>query len=104
MKRAIHYGLLSAGRRRRTLVLPGLTVATGAFLLVLVVALMPAVLQAGAAFRDGERRAFAGRSERRDAVNALRHQRANVRRHAGVVDRAFARERRQRRAPQAADR
>jgi ABC-type lipoprotein release transport system permease subunit len=52
MTHALRYGLLSAGRRRRSLVLPGLTVAAGAFLLVLVVALMPAVRRAGATFGD----------------------------------------------------
>jgi ABC-type lipoprotein release transport system permease subunit len=50
---AVSYGLRAAGRRRRALVLPGITVATGAFLLVLVAALMPAVRRQGAVFGDG---------------------------------------------------
>jgi FtsX-like permease family len=52
LRLALRYGLRAAGRRRRALVLPELTVATGAFLLVLVIALMPAVRRAGAAFGD----------------------------------------------------
>lgn len=47
---AIAYGARAAARRRRTLALPVITVATGAFLLVLVVALLPAVREQGQAF------------------------------------------------------
>ena len=50
MRPALAYGLLAARRRARSLVLPAATVATGAFLLVMVVVLMPAVRVQGAAF------------------------------------------------------
>jgi ABC-type antimicrobial peptide transport system permease subunit len=43
VKPGLVYGLLAARRRAGALVLPAATVATGAFLLVLVIALMPAV-------------------------------------------------------------
>jgi ABC-type antimicrobial peptide transport system permease subunit len=48
--RALRYGLLAARRRARALVLPAVTVATGAFLLVLVTALMPAIRRQGETF------------------------------------------------------
>jgi hypothetical protein len=51
-KRALQYGLRAAWRRRRLLLLPTVTVATGAFLVVLVIALMPAVRRQGAAVGD----------------------------------------------------
>jgi ABC-type lipoprotein release transport system permease subunit len=51
-KRALQYGLRAAWRRRRLLLLPTITVATGAFLVVLVIALMPAVRRQGAALGD----------------------------------------------------
>jgi hypothetical protein len=49
---ALAYGARSAARRRRLLLLPAVTVGTGAFLLVVVVALMPAVRDQGATFGD----------------------------------------------------
>jgi hypothetical protein len=49
---ALVYGARAAARRRRLLVLPAVTVGTGAFLLVVVLALMPAVRRQGAAFGD----------------------------------------------------
>jgi len=49
---ALAYGARSAARRRRLLLLPALTVGTGAFLLVVVLALMPAVRDQGATFGD----------------------------------------------------
>jgi ABC-type lipoprotein release transport system permease subunit len=53
--RALAYGARAAGRRRRTLLLPIVTVATGALLLVLVIALLPAVQDQGRAFgNEGE--------------------------------------------------
>lgn len=51
--RALGYGLTAALRRSRLLLLPGGTVAAGAFLLVLVVSLMPAVRRQGEAFGNG---------------------------------------------------
>ena len=51
--RALGYGLTAARRRSRLLLLPGGTVAAGAFLLVLVVSLMPAVRRQGEAFGNG---------------------------------------------------
>jgi hypothetical protein len=51
--RALAYGACAAARRRRTLLLPVITVGTGAFLLVLVVALLPAVQAQGKAFANG---------------------------------------------------
>lgn len=53
LRLALGYGARAAGRRRRLLVLPAVTVATGAFLLVVVLALMPAVREQGATFGDG---------------------------------------------------
>lgn len=50
--RALRYGLLAAVRRRRTLLLPAITVATGAFLLVVVIATLPAVRAQGATFGE----------------------------------------------------
>jgi ABC-type lipoprotein release transport system permease subunit len=50
--RAVRYGLLATTRRRRNLLLPAITVATGAFLLVIVVATLPAVRAQGEAFGD----------------------------------------------------
>jgi FtsX-like permease family len=50
---AVAYGGRAAARRRRMLLLPAVTVATGAFLLVVVLALMPAVREQGDAFGDG---------------------------------------------------
>lgn len=47
--RSVVYGFTAAWRRRRLLTLPIVTVATGAFLVVLVVALMPAVRRQGEA-------------------------------------------------------
>ncbi|WP_433444278.1 FtsX-like permease family protein [Nonomuraea sp. CA-141351] len=41
MRRGLAYGLLAVRRRSRTLALPAATVATGAFLLVLVIGLLP---------------------------------------------------------------
>jgi ABC-type lipoprotein release transport system permease subunit len=52
LRPALAYGVVSALRRRRGLVLPGLTVATGSLLLVLVMGVMPAVRLQGAAFGD----------------------------------------------------
>jgi ABC-type lipoprotein release transport system permease subunit len=52
MRLALAYGVRAATRRRGLLVLPAVTVGTGAFLLVLVLALMPAVRRQGAAFGD----------------------------------------------------
>jgi ABC-type lipoprotein release transport system permease subunit len=49
---ALGYGARAAARRRRLLVLPAVTVATGAFLLVVVLALMPAVRRQGATLGD----------------------------------------------------
>jgi ABC-type lipoprotein release transport system permease subunit len=46
----VRYGLLSTRRRRRSLLLPVLTTATGAFLVVLVFSLAPVVRQQAAAF------------------------------------------------------
>jgi ABC-type lipoprotein release transport system permease subunit len=46
----VRYGLLSTRRRRRALLLPVLTTATGAFLVVLVFSLAPAVRQQAAGF------------------------------------------------------
>jgi amino acid transporter len=51
--RALSYGMRAARRRARLLLLPGGTVAAGAFLLVLAVALMPAVRRQGEAFGNG---------------------------------------------------
>ena len=51
-KRALQYGVRAAWRRRRVLALPTTTVATGAFLVVLVIALMPAVRRQGATLGD----------------------------------------------------
>lgn len=51
-KRALQYGLRAAWRRSRLLLLPTITVATGALLVVLVIALMPAVRRQGAALGD----------------------------------------------------
>jgi len=51
--RALGYGLTAARRRSRLLLLPGGTVAAGAFLLVLVVSLMPAVRRQGEVFGNG---------------------------------------------------
>ena len=65
---------------------------------------MPAASSASSAFRalrGRERLAFAGRSERRDAVDALRQEPVRVPGEARVVDTAVAIERRQRRAPEA---
>jgi hypothetical protein len=44
------YGLLAAGRRRRSLLLPGITVATGSFLLVQVLTLTSTVRAQAAGF------------------------------------------------------
>ena len=52
LRLALGYGARAAARRRRLLVLPAVTVATGAFLLVLVLALLPAVRRQGATFGD----------------------------------------------------
>ncbi|MEZ5406432.1 MAG: FtsX-like permease family protein [Acidimicrobiales bacterium] len=52
--RAVAYGAMAAWRRRRLLTLPVITVATGAFLVVLVVALMPAVRRQGEALGSGD--------------------------------------------------
>ena len=52
LRLALGYGARAASRRRRLLVLPAVTVATGAFLLVLVLALLPAVRRQGATFGD----------------------------------------------------
>jgi hypothetical protein len=52
LRLALGYGVRAASRRRRLLVLPAVTVATGAFLLVLVLALLPAVRRQGATFGD----------------------------------------------------
>lgn len=49
---ALSYGLSATRRRWRGLIAPALTVATGAALLVLVAALMPAVRAQGKAFGD----------------------------------------------------
>jgi ABC-type lipoprotein release transport system permease subunit len=46
----VRYGLLSTRRRRRSLLLPVLTTATGAFLVVLVFSLAPVVREQAAAF------------------------------------------------------
>jgi hypothetical protein len=51
--RALRYGLTAARRRSRLLLVPGGTVTAGAFLLVLVVSLMPAVRRQGEAFGSG---------------------------------------------------
>jgi hypothetical protein len=52
LRLATSYGATAAWRRRRLLVLPVVTVATGAFLVVLVMALMPSVRRQGAALGD----------------------------------------------------
>jgi ABC-type lipoprotein release transport system permease subunit len=52
LRLASSYGAMAAWRRRRLLVLPVVTVATGAFLVVLVMALMPSVRRQGAALGD----------------------------------------------------
>jgi ABC-type antimicrobial peptide transport system permease subunit len=52
--RGLRYGLLSARRRMRTLLLPVLTTATGAFLVVQVFSLTPAVRQQAAALGHGD--------------------------------------------------
>jgi ABC-type lipoprotein release transport system permease subunit len=49
---ALAYGVRAAARRHRLLVLPAVTVGTGAFLLVVVLALMPAVRRQGTTFGD----------------------------------------------------
>jgi ABC-type lipoprotein release transport system permease subunit len=54
VRHALTYGARAAGRRYRLLVLPAVTVATGAFLLVVVLASMPAVRKQGAAFGDAD--------------------------------------------------
>jgi ABC-type antimicrobial peptide transport system permease subunit len=54
VRRALSYGMLAARRRARILVLPAVTVATGAFLVVLVIALMPAVREQGEALGNAD--------------------------------------------------
>jgi ABC-type lipoprotein release transport system permease subunit len=54
LKCAVAYGARAAARRHRLLVLPAVTVATGAFLLVVVMASMPAVREQGAALGDAD--------------------------------------------------
>jgi hypothetical protein len=52
LRLALGYGARAAARRRGLLALPAITVATGSFLLVVVLALMPAVRRQGAALGD----------------------------------------------------